>query len=181
MARPRGGFRHVRGLLWARLATREAFPPPKGLKGTKQQGIAFQWAVGKAVPALIPGPWFHYADAYGEHFCQPDWLLPCAEGLVILECKRTDTLSAREQLRQLYFPVLAKAFQRPVFGIVVVKNVSRDTDRLLLRNTLGEAVQYCLSCAAIPTWHFPFPAPSHPSAILPDALRSLPGIATTFA
>lgn len=57
--------------------------------------------------AYLPSPWIRFADATGQHWCQPDGLLSVNGRIVIVEFKYQHTVDAWHQLRQLYEPVIS--------------------------------------------------------------------------
>lgn len=125
----------VRSLYWAK-PCRAPRAAPRGLKGTKALGIAYERNVGKALEALpaMPkihrGAWFEFCDSGVVRHCQPDIVMkwkgedgkPLA---LVVEVKLTDTPVAYGQLRGLYFPVLEEAFGLPVRGVVVARRTTR--------------------------------------------------------
>jgi hypothetical protein len=69
-------------------------------------------------------PWFEFVDANGRGFAQPDFVLRTKSEILLLECKLTDTLEAREQLQLLYTPLLEHVYRSPVRGVVVAKSLA---------------------------------------------------------
>lgn len=107
--------------------------------------------MGKALgPGWIAGQWFEYCDRNGRGFCQPDFIQLSHQGVLILECKLTDTPEALTQLTELYYPVVSEALGMAVRGIVVVKNLTNLSDRARVCGSLAEA----LARPGIPLLHW---------------------------
>jgi hypothetical protein len=118
--------------------------------------------VAKALKGAFPssrwhiGQWFDYIDANGRGYCQADVLLHIenVDAWVVLECKLTDTTSARQSLRTLYMPVVGAAYGRHVAGIVVTRHLTRDSDPTLVYGDFRTALRVALGGSQIPTWHY---------------------------
>lgn len=78
---------------------------------------------GELYAELISGQWFQFKDANGFGFCQTDHLLVTPTGIIILECKLTQTEKAWVQLDNLYLPVLSAVYSLPVYTIQVCRNL----------------------------------------------------------
>lgn len=105
---------------------------PKRLRGAKAQGIAFQNKVARYLDGLdvpfVHGGWFRFRDANGYGYCQPDHFGmaegPAGEYIVLIEDKLTQKLvGAEAQLRNLYGPVLAHVYRKPVIYIQAFKRI----------------------------------------------------------
>lgn len=158
--------RKVVGLLWARLCE-SPFSGTKRPRGTKGQGLRYEHLVAKAIPIATHGQWFEFCDANGPGFCSTDLLLNLGHSIAILECKLTDWPEAKEQVDELYRPIVKMVFNRPALGVVVAKGLSHKTNTQLVVPTLAQALFIALR--QTPTWHNPFPRLAH----LSDDLRQL--------
>lgn len=123
------GHRIAVQVVQARQCARPAGLPRSRPRGSKGAGLRFERLVAKQFPGALHGPWFQFVDSYGVGYCQPDMVMNLKTSIVVVECKLTDTPAAQAQLDELYFPVLRKAFDLPVRGIIVVKNL-RPTSEL---------------------------------------------------
>lgn len=117
--------RIVSGLISAQLLTSRPKCIPQGRpRGAKAAGIRYQKAFGQALgTSALDGPWFSFVDALGAGLCQPDFLLNLPSCVVVLECKYTWTPLAWAQIEALYLPVVAKALNKPAFGLQVCKRL----------------------------------------------------------
>jgi len=150
--------RVISGLSWAKPCPRPACIPKSRPRGTKGLGLAYERAVGKALlregrrPLL--GQWFEFSDANGHGWCQTDLLLrsPCG-GWVVLECKLTDVEQGRDQVRQLYLPVVGAALGRCLGGMVVAKHLSKATKPQSICSDLDSALA-AVSLGDLPLLHW---------------------------
>lgn len=117
------------------------------VKGQAQMaGLAYERkVVGSLVDSLIVSdlgfdvahnPWFHYTGTYGSGYCVPDAIVSVQSGeykdmIFALEVKLTYTEDAIEKLIDLYCPVIAKAFDKPVVPVVICKNLVPGAPRAL--------------------------------------------------
>lgn len=110
-------------------------PRPKGLKGSKAQGRAYEKKVARKLqriwPGLISGQWFEYKDSNGIGCCQVDHYVVLPEQIVLFECKLTETDYAFSQIDLLYRPVLEMMYHRPVTGVQVCKHLVQLSPRLI--------------------------------------------------
>ena len=116
--------RIVQGLKWARVL--DAWPqciPASRARGAKAQGVRYERALARALPAAKHGQWFEFEDSNGRGFCQVDLMLQLANGVLVLEAKYTWTPEGHCQVEQLYGPVVGKAWGLPVRGLVVCKRL----------------------------------------------------------
>lgn len=96
------------------------------LRGSAAQraGIRYERKVLKQLklelPSVWTSPWFRFQTERDSRWCQPDALLKSSEDLVIFEVKIRSTTDAWWQLEHLYKPVVEKAFERRVTGIVLI-------------------------------------------------------------
>lgn len=121
-------------------------------RGAKRLGITFERAIAKAVPLARRGQWFYFEDFYGPGYCQTDFLLFTPSAIFVIEAKLTDTPAAQAQLRELYLPVVTKAYGLPALGIVLVKNLSPETARGAICDSL--AMAFAMAAHTIPTLHW---------------------------
>lgn len=133
---------------WAKACERPACIPRGRARGTAARGKAFERAFASALhrawPSVRYGQWFEYR-ADGEHgFCQPDFLHLGLSVVHVIECKLTNVEEATEQLLDLYFPVLRRAYPgRSVRGMIVARSVHRAPSAALVVPTLTQALEVC--------------------------------------
>jgi hypothetical protein len=113
----------------------------------QKEGLAYEKRVARALREmweggiLRHGPWLWFleeADLSGPpeapnlphraHWVQPDILWEGPRGLVVVECKRTETPEAWEQL-QRYCAVVKFLWKMPVRGIQVVRNLGPESPK----------------------------------------------------
>lgn len=171
MPPPRKSCREVKGITFAAPCLRPSFIPlQKSRKGSKGAGLRYEKLVAKAIPNSVLGQWFHYIDANGAGWCQPDVLVLGRKRVLVLECKLTLTSEAFRQLQLLYFPVLRQAYpEREIIGGVVCKNLTPEVDFSLLFESIPELIaKYPTldSPSAIPVVHWlgssPLAGPTKP-------------------
>lgn len=74
--------------------------------------------------------WFAYEADGGEHMCEVDLVLTkgCVNDpthVIAVECKLTETIAGKQELEQLYLPVLSKVFTNAIIaGVLCFKNPS---------------------------------------------------------
>lgn len=141
-----------------------AFPCPKPNtipisrpRGVRAVGLRFERAFVKALKLKWPsqvlaGQWFQYQDINGKGHCQTDVMLVFAEEVIIFECKLTETDWGRLQLTQLYFPVVARALNRKVRGVVVTRHLTKETNIASITDDIGIAI--ASAGFNIPTLHW---------------------------
>ena len=71
------------------------------------------------------------------------------------EAKLTWRVAAYVQLRRLYFPLLRGLDASPVVGVVLCKNLTRQTPRAEVAGSLAEAVALSRDGRMIPVLHLP--------------------------
>lgn len=145
--------RVVSGLKYATTCERPEFIPRSRPRGVKGDGLRYERKVAKAVPGAEHSPWFMYFDHNGEGWCNPDLMLRVPQGIVVLECKLTDTWQAKAQIEELYAPVVAMATGERVFGITVARNLSPRTELRSVVGTLSSALERALA-GEIPLLHW---------------------------
>lgn len=148
-APPVKGFRQIQGrLALAERCLRPAFlPKGRPRAAAKLAGLRYERAAAQALEGLaVHGPWFHFEDAKGEGWCQPDLIFPCKAlgAAFILEVKLSWVPEAEPKLQGLYLPVVAKALKCKTFGVVLCKNLSPATPGAVHSN-LDAALRASLS------------------------------------
>lgn len=111
-------------------------------------GLQYERKLAKAIPGSTHGQWFEFWDDNGRGWCQPDLLFRTLDGIFILECKLTDVAGAQAQLDRLYRPVVAQAYDTrlgSVYGIVVTRHLTQNTNPRRVVATLSAAVELALS------------------------------------
>lgn len=124
---------------------------PKGMpigrpRGKRGEGMRYERKLAEALPEAEHGQWFQFVDAGGPGNCQVDLILRLPKAVVVLEAKYTWTPVGHTQIALLYKPVVEKAWNLPVYGIVVCKKLTVATKRAAnVYSTLDEAVSSVLS------------------------------------
>lgn len=120
--------RVIKGLATAELSSNPW--PTKHLRGSRRQGILYETEVGKALPRVgtRSGLWISFVDSNGPGFCCLDHLIRLTSSeFLVVECKLTDCGEAHTQLSQLYLPVMEFLTKGRVRGVVVCKNLTRES------------------------------------------------------
>lgn len=143
------GPRTIVGLEWARVMEKAPHRPPRGLRGAKAKGVAFEKSLLAALGEKARGGvWLEFQDQNGRGYCQPDILLKLAPRTVlILEAKYTWTLEGHQQLENLYRPVVRAALGGRdwlIHTVEVCKILTGETPRGCVHSTLREAVSASL-------------------------------------
>lgn len=144
--------RVVSGLLWARQVPRPEFIPRSRPKGAKAKGLRFERLVAKALPGAKHALWFEYGDSHGKGWCSTDLVLEFPNRVVVIEVKLTDTPVAIGQLAGLYLPVLAKAFAKPTYGVIVAKHLTTGTEPTRVVDNLAAALRLCTKTIPVLHW-----------------------------
>lgn len=111
-----------------------AVPQARRLRGARAAGVAYERKFGrflaKLFPAVESGRWIRFADQKGLGLAQPDHFVPLASGVILFECKLSETPQAWSQLA-FYSELLASCFGLPVIEVQVCKHltVTRDPVR----------------------------------------------------
>ena len=149
--------REVQGVRWVKvLAGRPGCIPQGRPRGAQGRGVKFEGAVAAIGPEAAHGVWFEYEDAAGHGYAQVDFLWRHAGGAVIGEAKLTWRREAYVQLRRLYFPLLRVLLPgMGVGGVVICKNVTRDTPRDEVVGSLASALDRASKGSMIPVLHLP--------------------------
>lgn len=128
-------------------------------RGAKAKGRQYEKRVAKCLgPSVKNGQWFKYCDLNGLGWCQPDFIVPLKDQFVpsvlVIECKYTWISEAHSQISRLYAPVIRKAWDRKVFGLVVCRNLVQGLDKLATVNTeFSLAVEASLD-GKTSVWHW---------------------------
>lgn len=139
------GPRAIQGLRLVELSPTGPGWGRRRLKGARAQGMTHERAVGRELGRLAPelephlgsglelvsGQWLFYRDANGNGYAQPDHYLVGSRGVLLVECKLTQTPRAEHQLRHLYGPLLAALYDRPVWLLEAARRV-RDLSLVVL-------------------------------------------------
>lgn len=131
--------RTIEGLRWAEARPSGPWGKPRP-RGAKAHGVRYEKALAKALPAAVHGQWFEFIDLHGPGWCQVDFLIQKEEFIFVLEAKYTWVPEGHSQLEKLYKPVVEKVFNKPMYGVVVCKNLVPAMPVPLVRN-LGEALE----------------------------------------
>lgn len=130
-------------------------PAPRRLRGTKRLGIAYERALAKAIPAATHGQWFEYRHADEPSWCQIDLLLESARRVVVIEAKLTDLAAARQQLDELYLPVLRVAFpEKSVRGVIALRHVTNVPEGVEIWDKFSEALWAARETGSAPIFHW---------------------------
>jgi len=131
--------RRLESLIWTDLWTGK--PPFGGAKKAattaQQEGLTFQKKAFKCLKEAISRgylqgelfvePWFEFEDANGPGFAQPDaYILPEDDEapIILIECKLTQVSKGWAQMKQLYAPLLAQYYNRPILHVQAAKKLS---------------------------------------------------------
>jgi len=88
----------------------------------KLEKLRFNW--GLDLDSVLYGEmWLEYEDDNGYGMCSPDIVLDLEDRILVLECKLTQTETARLQIFQLYAPVLSRCWNKPIVGVGVFRNL----------------------------------------------------------
>lgn len=97
-------------------------------KGSRRQGLLYEERAHghfreRYGSAYVPGPWFRFQTSGTDaiRWCQPDALLfqPFLGRIVVLEYKLSHNPDSWWQLRNLYEPVLSRAFPPQLWQLVL--------------------------------------------------------------
>ena len=136
--------RQVRDLQWVRaLRERPACIPESRPRGAKRDGVTYEAALAglPEFAAAQHGLWLEFCDASGHGYAQVDFALDLGGFVVIAEAKLTWRTEAYAQLRGLYLPLMRALTHKPVGGIVVCRNVTRQTPRSEVTQDLAEGIE----------------------------------------
>lgn len=145
----------------SQLAHAQPTPPPslrfaraeKNAKGSRAKGYTYQRVVGRKLRDLgltpLSSQWFSFHDAAGHGYCQIDHLVLFPTGVLLIECKLTQTDSAFLQMSQLYVPILEFIYKRPVITLQACRGLRYPPQAL--REPLGLLAQPEFGNF---TWHY---------------------------
>jgi len=163
--------RQIRNLEWAKVLTgRPACIPAGRPRGVKAQGVKLEETLAQGLLRDAQhGVWLEYSDANGHGFAQCDFLLQ--RGFpVVIEAKLTWRTEAYAQLDGLYLPLLCKALGAGfVGGVVACANLTKDTPKALVVQTLDEAVALALQ-GKVPVLHISLTPPRRPQVRVKSGL-----------
>jgi hypothetical protein len=150
----------TKNLTFARSVPRPSFiPHERAQKGVKGLGLRYERKVRDEAQELYGsdckgGIWFEYYNGQ-SHWCQVDVLIyeDLRKVNFILECKLTDVEEAKEKLRDLYIPVVRAATNLPTFGIVVAKNLTPKSDKVVA-TSLYDATDMAVESRKVVTLHY---------------------------
>jgi hypothetical protein len=148
--------RSVESVNWAKECERPRVWQ-RGRRSTSQvRGIAYERAFAQALKRSLPGvkhgQWFVYHADGLLGYCQTDFIRVTAQVVHVIECKLTNVEEACEQLMDLYFPVLRKAYERPIYGIIATRSLHRTPDLARVTSSLSAALS--LSYDRVPVLHW---------------------------
>ena len=148
-------MREVKGLRWARVVDRPRCVPVGRPRGAKLRGVKFERALAVMWPFASHGVWFEFEDAAGHGYAQADFVWPQSGGWIVGEAKLTWRREAYVQLRRLYWPLVEAVWGGAPRGLVVCRNVTRETPQVEVVGSLPEALDRALGGRMIPTLHLP--------------------------
>lgn len=144
--------RKIEGLRWAKPCARPKCIPRSRPRGVRALGKRYEAAVAKQLTGKgVAGQWFEFEDDNGHGYCQIDFLLE--EEKAVLEVKLTEVEAARQELTDLYLPVLRHIYGPNVRGIVVARHLTRETDLDRVCDSLPLALIVART-RGIPTLHW---------------------------
>ena len=147
--------REISSLRWVRRLDEKPHCIPAGRpRGAKRLGVKFEDHAALALPGAERGVWFEFEDSAGHGFAQADFVWQGRGYAVVGEAKLTWRASAYVQLRRLYFPLVQLLLGCPVGGIVVCKNLTRETPRAEVTSDLPLALAATRG-GIIPVLHLP--------------------------
>lgn len=147
-------MRQISGLKWAERAERAVHGRPRGLKGAKGMGLAYERLLANALPGGEAGVWWKYEDKNGWGACQTDLVLVGMRSVLVLEAKYTWTEDAFAQLEGLYRPVVEMAAGKPVICVQVCRNLRAESGLGLVFGDLAEAVKAAKQSGVLVTLHW---------------------------
>lgn len=121
-------MRQVLGLTAVEFLARrpDCIPRARNLRSAQRQGLAYEKKFGRwlALQGLSPrsGQWLRFYDAQGSGLAQPDHFLILPRGVVLFECKLSESPEAWPQLA-FYSVLLSRALSLPVLEVQVCKNL----------------------------------------------------------
>lgn len=76
--------------------------------------------------SYFAGQWLTFADQNGKGFAQPDFYVLGEEGILLVECKLSQTDVAFSQMKYLYAPLLEHYYELPVTSVQVCKYLRKE-------------------------------------------------------
>lgn len=133
-------IRVIRGLRYAHKC-QSPWTKRARLRGAKAQGVRYEHALARALPAMCHGQWFEFGDVNGKGHCQTDLLTDLGNSVLVLESKYTWTPDGQRQLDWLYRPVVERVWAKPMLGVVVCKTLVAEMPReVQVVGDLGAAI-----------------------------------------
>ncbi len=133
VARPTNEVRKIRGLKWTELRENGPFSKQKPRRRAHKAGLAYEKKVGRVlkrmlrdeelVGELFLSQWILFADDNGMGWAQPDAYILRPDGILLIECKLTQSDGATPQLLSLYLPLLRKVYNLPILCLQVCHNL----------------------------------------------------------
>ena len=139
---PKTEVRRVRSLRWAELRDSGPFHGDSKPRASHlKKGLAYEKRAGKVLQRMIRDgelsgdlylqQWILFADAGGVQWARPDAYLVHGGGILLIECKLTQTDSATAQLLGLYLPLLRQIYNIPILCLQVCKNLRYVPSKLI--------------------------------------------------
>lgn len=122
-------------------------------------GLKYEKLLAKLLPGALHGQWFQFEDSSGVRYCQPDFILPVGDLVLVLEAKNTWVPEGHTQIELLYKPVLETALSTPsrrpqVAGLVVCRRlISGLPPGIVVVHELGEGIRLARQGARV-VWHW---------------------------
>lgn len=136
-------------------------PTLRGRSVAQKAGIRYERKVLKELgerfgPQFLPAQWMRFEDETGERWCQPDGILLREEGATIFEVKYTFISDAHYQLRQLYAPVVQRAYRPKRTNLIVIcRNFDPATpfpEKPVLLRTPSEVASFATDEMGVLSW-----------------------------
>lgn len=112
-----------------------SFPKPKRATGSKAKGLSYEKKLVRHLMKRWPHAelqyhrWIRFQDSIGVGHAEPELYVELADRILLLECKLTGGPAGRQQLELYYKPLLEHIYKKPVYCLLVCKNVIPDTPR----------------------------------------------------
>ena len=128
--------------------TSPTFIKNKGSSLAAKNGLRYERKVGRELErqraeghfiSVEHNPWFQFEDIYGASQCSPDFLIHSENELTIVEVKLTWVDVAIQKLNDLYNPVISFALSRPVFPLIICRNLTNEAPPA--KQSLSEALK----------------------------------------
>lgn len=149
------GYRDIVNLQYAAMCLHPAHIPKSRPKGVRAAGLRYEKALAAAIPQAIRGQWFEFRDLNGPGHCQTDLLIVGKKRVVVIESKLTEVDQGRDQIKNLYFPVVQMVWpDKKPLGIVAVRHLSKEQRLDLVETSLKSAIERAEICGEIPSLHW---------------------------